>query len=219
MAFVLSDGNAKAVTFSDDFNNEAFTNAAWGNELGSWTASGGVYAAQSPSNGPNTHSFVLGLNLSDFSVDVTVNNATVGGVWLRAAEDPPVPPTIGVAGVLFAWAHEDMYWHVVLPGQTFYGGASNLVNVGPFPDSFSLHIEVKGNNYSAFVNGLLITSLYDANFTFGQVALYSGGPESFDDFSVSAVPLPAALPLFATGLGALGLLGWRRKRKAAFAAA
>jgi len=27
-------------------------------------------------------------------------------------------------------------------------------------------------------------------------------------------PLPAALPLFATGLGALGLLGWRRKRTA-----
>jgi hypothetical protein len=27
-------------------------------------------------------------------------------------------------------------------------------------------------------------------------------------------PLPAALPLFASGLGALGLLGWRRKRKA-----
>jgi hypothetical protein len=32
---------------------------------------------------------------------------------------------------------------------------------------------------------------------------------------VSATPLPAALPLFATGLGALGLLGWRRKRKLA----
>ena len=29
----------------------------------------------------------------------------------------------------------------------------------------------------------------------------------------SATPLPATLPLFATGLGALGLLGWRRKRK------
>lgn len=28
-----------------------------------------------------------------------------------------------------------------------------------------------------------------------------------------ATPLPAGLPLFATGLGALGLLGWRRKRK------
>ena len=30
----------------------------------------------------------------------------------------------------------------------------------------------------------------------------------------SNTPLPAALPLFASGLGALGLLGWRRKRKA-----
>ena len=31
---------------------------------------------------------------------------------------------------------------------------------------------------------------------------------------VAETPLPAALPLFATGLGALGLLTWRRKRKA-----
>jgi hypothetical protein len=31
--------------------------------------------------------------------------------------------------------------------------------------------------------------------------------------SASATPLPAALPLFACGLGALGLLGWRKKRK------
>ena len=33
--------------------------------------------------------------------------------------------------------------------------------------------------------------------------------------SDGATPLPAALPLFAVGLGALGLLGWRRKRKQA----
>lgn len=32
-------------------------------------------------------------------------------------------------------------------------------------------------------------------------------------------PIPAALPLFATGLGALGLLSWRRKRKASAALA
>jgi hypothetical protein len=33
-----------------------------------------------------------------------------------------------------------------------------------------------------------------------------------------ATPLPATLPLFATGLAGLGLLGWRRKRKAQAAA-
>jgi hypothetical protein len=37
--------------------------------------------------------------------------------------------------------------------------------------------------------------------------------------SVSATPLPAALPLYATGIGALALLRWRRKRKAAGLAA
>jgi PEP-CTERM motif len=37
--------------------------------------------------------------------------------------------------------------------------------------------------------------------------------------AVPNVPLPAALPLFASGLGVMGLLGWRRKRKKAAALA
>jgi hypothetical protein len=37
--------------------------------------------------------------------------------------------------------------------------------------------------------------------------------------NVSTTPIPAALPLFASGLGGLGLLGWRRKRKKAAALA
>ena len=41
----------------------------------------------------------------------------------------------------------------------------------------------------------------------------SGADQSFT-LEIGTTPLPAALPLFATGLGALGLLGWRRKRKA-----
>ena len=40
-------------------------------------------------------------------------------------------------------------------------------------------------------------------------------PLSGQDFSGgSETPLPATLPLFATGIGGLALLGWRRKRKA-----
>ena len=39
------------------------------------------------------------------------------------------------------------------------------------------------------------------------------------DVTTPTVPLPGALPLFVSGLGALGLLGWRRKKKAAALAA
>jgi hypothetical protein len=39
------------------------------------------------------------------------------------------------------------------------------------------------------------------------------------DITVTQTPLPAALPLFASGLGGVGLLGWRRKRKNASAVA
>jgi hypothetical protein len=32
-------------------------------------------------------------------------------------------------------------------------------------------------------------------------------------WTITTTPLPAALPLFSGGLAALGLFGWRRKRK------
>ena len=50
---------------------------------------------------------------------------------------------------------------------------------------------------------------------FGVAVLAVSGDELLTSVSTAAVPLPGALPLFATGLGALGLLGWRRKRKVA----
>jgi hypothetical protein len=47
-----------------------------------------------------------------------------------------------------------------------------------------------------------------------QLGQFSGLNVELDlTFTATATPLPAALPLFATGLGGLGLLGWRRRRK------
>lgn len=42
---------------------------------------------------------------------------------------------------------------------------------------------------------------------------------AFEVFTVAAVPVPAALPMLAAGLGALGLLGWRKRGRAKFATA
>lgn len=47
---------------------------------------------------------------------------------------------------------------------------------------------------------------------FSDGALAGGGTSSVVP---APTPLPAALPLFATGLGAIGVFGWRRKRKTA----
>jgi hypothetical protein len=63
------------------------------------------------------------------------------------------------------------------------------------------------------------TLTIDAVTPGASLAFLSGHDYSSSSEAISATPLPAALPLFATGLGALGLLGWRRKRKAAALAA
>src|SRR5450759_5859565 len=79
----------------------------------------------------------------------------------------------------------------------------------------SLLIQTFGNDLVTFL---------DLDGFFNSVLLSSTG-NSFEFANLTAwdppiaTPLPGALPLFATGLGALGLLGWRRKRKAAAVAA
>jgi hypothetical protein len=56
-----------------------------------------------------------------------------------------------------------------------------------------------------------------AAFSFGTLPPGVSWTSASGEF-LTSTPLPAALPLFASGLGALGLLGWRRKRKVALAA-
>ena len=64
---------------------------------------------------------------------------------------------------------------------------------------------------SLTINGHLFGGAAGDNFQFVSNAF-------INQPTLAPVPLPGALPLFASGLGALGLLGWRRKRKARAAA-
>ena len=83
----------------------------------------------------------------------------------------------------------------------------------------------------SFVDNITLNSgdaltLYTLNFTTngGNLSFTDQGPSDqqgniLDNVTLSATPLPATLPLFAGGLGMMGLIARRRKRKAAATAA
>jgi hypothetical protein len=81
-----------------------------------------------------------------------------------------------------------------------------------------------GSNLACFANSCtdtrfdLVTFAVASPGNIGSVLLTDAGAAfeyGLDETPdpVAASPLPTGLPLFATGLGALGLLGWRGKRK------
>ena len=110
---------------------------------------------------------------------------------------------------------------------------SSLFTVIGFPTGYADPFTVSTEGFTGtFLGGtsLNFVSLLGsgvADFIISGIVLLPNSPPDFSlqlafntstaDFTVTAIgadtPLPAALPLFATGLGGLGLLGWRRKRK------
>ncbi len=73
------------------------------------------------------------------------------------------------------------------------------------------------NGLGCVANPVLATTI--ASFQFyknNPFALGFGTNDTLSTFQIdvaAATPLPATLPLFASGLGGLGLLGWRRKKR------
>jgi hypothetical protein len=64
---------------------------------------------------------------------------------------------------------------------------------------------------------IAITTTFNGGFTVvGAIGSYDVGSYwgDFNNITTSATPLPAALPLFASGFTVMGLLAWRRKRQA-----
>ena len=107
--------------------------------------------------------------------------------------------------------------------DTSTGNASLVGSTSP--TQFGTMVSIDGVFYSGSANlnpdGKYSISTFDPNTAAVITSLDSNSPLFWGlapDPLLSATPLPAALPLFATGLGALGLLGWRRRRKAKAAA-
>jgi hypothetical protein len=134
------------------------------------------------------------------------------------------------------------YWLTYLNDPN--GGKVGVISFGG-PDlngSSQIHVfcafSTSGSCTNDYWGDTLATldSIAYGSTTFGLLTVFSSGVEIGDwnnngqtipaqadiqsiTINTATTPLPAALPLFASGLGALGLLGWRRKRKAAALAA
>lgn len=166
-----------------------------------WTKTGGTVQLTTPSLGPGVFNAEDGLQ------------AVFTGIFGPSAVTQTLAPIV-------AGASYTLSIYVSLLGVTNSAGDY----------SFSLGYETDNTpaTYTAFATGnnslgalgttwllVSITGVAPLNAN-GPLAITLGGDGEFwDNVSVTtdATPLPAALSLFAGGLGTLGLLGWRRKRK------
>jgi len=94
------------------------------------------------------------------------------------------------------------------------------------PDIYDSHLKLdriftesnRGSESGESREGSFVRFAFGSDFEFGGKFGHSesgsGDPSKSSGSSVSAAPLPATLPLFATGLGALALFSWWKRRKA-----
>jgi hypothetical protein len=142
------------------------------------------------------------------SADITGYNLTVanGGTTLFGltyADASPSTPFI--VGSDLTTTSTQVFFNF---GDSSAPGSAYFESAGPYSIGF----------YNEFSSSPLTTGEIEIG-TPGNadILLYPTGNLALG--SVTATPLPAALPLFGTALGMMGLLGWCRKRKNAAAIA
>jgi hypothetical protein len=189
---VLAAQSARAqVIFTDDFS--AAPSALWGNQRGNWYVHDGVYDAQNPSNSPPTASLV-NLPLSDFIIELDINDVGDGGVWIRADADLQNGVLLVTGGGGFGGGNPNgghvLYWHVVTNGS--YGPALNSTGdiiQNPGVQDIHLRVEVIDNHYYAFMPGFLmpVTTLIDNTHTAGFTGLYDYSVQTFDNVVITRI--------------------------------
>jgi hypothetical protein len=142
----------------------------------------------------------------------TDETATITGTLMSSAP-PPASMTFlyNIIGSIPIETVSDTLSITVAPTTSVPGANTS------FAISFISDSEGFGLGNSLFCTGITNCTVASIFETGAFQSVTTGLPDLTVSFASDAavVPIPGTLPLFATGLGALGLLGWRRKRKAA----
>jgi hypothetical protein len=142
-----------------------------------------------------------------FQSDATLNiggtcssPCVISALLFLSGTGPAASPTSGWAATAFATISDNLADHLNLGVNAGNVGTNHNLNGGVFfPAILPRTLDVSTSSLASFLGG---PGHVDYSIT---ISLPEGA---------YVTPLPAALPLFVTGLAALGLLGWRRKRKA-----
>jgi len=181
---------------------------ATSNAIQDWTVTSGSIDWIQNYWTPHSGSYSLDLNgITPGTIEQTVSGLTAGKIydvnfWL--AGNPDDSPTVKTVSVTATINQTQTY--------TFDITGHSRSDMGWTQETFSF---LAGSSSVTLSFASTVTS----NGTSNPIPAF--GP-ALDDVSISErvgapaeTPLPAALPLFASGLGAMGLFGWRRRRKSA----
>jgi len=219
-AAIMGTGTLKAqptrILFTDNFTPGP--SALWNNYAGQWTAAGGQYYAQVPTDSPLTYTG-LPFVFTDFTLTVTTI-AGDGGIWLRSDANSPYKDYLllviggngygvgdrgGTAGtsIYFATASDSIINEV-----------DNVITPG---GTYTITVTARGDTYSVYLNASAtpVATLVDSRFPVGQVGLYDdqpntvtgngfGTPTTYTDFLLRGTAVPPGISLFEPGSGEVG---------------
>ena len=216
---------AKALTFSWNFVTTGDSDNP------GETVSGLIWGLQEGfNNGSDVHA----------SVTSTPTDDLEGGVWDFYTTTPPLGIAFVVTGGVLTYANAGF----TLDGASPFGGPQLMFSINTDANDYSFPLLADGEDiswYAGFDGATTFTPkvYYELNLQVPWMLLATAiDPDSpnydplYREFLAAAyannasmafaaapeVPIPAALPLLAAGLGAMGFAGWRKKRKASFAA-
>jgi len=192
-------GTAATHYATDNFYDDP---SRWSYAVGN-PASGAVGYTTSTSTGLYAIGGVSSPSYGVHSASIPVSYTSTNGVVVMSNVngDPVTYPQPGHPGFYFREGQAVQYNPTNLLGTV--SGTSVTFTVGNgYLDYTILDNGLFGDNFA------LSWAMTCANDVIqGQISLASG--------DLTGTPLPGALPMFSAGLGMLGLMGWRRKRKKA----